>query len=464
MPYDTRRKSLSLPSLGIQLPNASRAHRPSISKASPTQQKSSPPHPPPPKKVKRTHTAGSSSPTHPPTPRTSTQKNVSFAERPQSSGRRAFEDTPPTSPEPSTYSKYDTHGINDDIVVGVIEQLEKTGNRPHLIKELATVLSSSSDAVARYGTNSTLQKGSPGWLTLRSSANPGALLSSRLAAYIKRAGWTPLAPCPLDKELTAVHPRKIYYYLTTMPRQNLPADSSDLFMAPNAAGKGGKRIISPSISSASVDEDPDAAEERKRDALSPSPEVDLTSHDLDSATNFVPPGPHASFSSQTSLLRNGSQSQTPDNILSPGHRAASPPLEGDEREFTQTASNMRMRGMSLDDPSSRPNIEIVTTLAPPAEESEEEKAKLNNEAAAALFASYHPHMTNTLPGSSPLVKPLQHPIEQKKSKAGSSDGEDTVMEEPMSSILSDSGIGLTWDTREQEDIQLEDLDELFGAC
>jgi hypothetical protein len=36
--------------------------------------------------------------------------------------------------------KIDIEGINDDIVVGVIEQLEKTGNRPHLVKELAAVL------------------------------------------------------------------------------------------------------------------------------------------------------------------------------------------------------------------------------------------------------------------------------------------------------------------------------------
>jgi hypothetical protein len=48
-----------------------------------------------------------------------------------------------------TDKKIDTEGINDDIVVGVIEQLENTGNRPHLIKELATVLSNISDAVSR---------------------------------------------------------------------------------------------------------------------------------------------------------------------------------------------------------------------------------------------------------------------------------------------------------------------------
>ena len=35
-------------------------------------------------------------------------------------------------------------------MIGVIEQLEKTGNRPHLIKELAAVLSTTRDSVQRY--------------------------------------------------------------------------------------------------------------------------------------------------------------------------------------------------------------------------------------------------------------------------------------------------------------------------
>jgi len=148
MPYNTRRKSLSLPSLGIQLPNASRAHRPSIKTAVATETEQ-----PPTKKVKRSHPSHATTPTSPSRPRSSTAssatKAVSFAERPRSSGRNAYEHTPPPSPGAENHNKIDTDGINDDIVTGVIEQLEKTGNRPHLIKELATVLSTISDAVAR---------------------------------------------------------------------------------------------------------------------------------------------------------------------------------------------------------------------------------------------------------------------------------------------------------------------------
>jgi hypothetical protein len=45
--------------------------------------------------------------------------------------------------------KIDTQGIDDDIVVAVIEQLEKTGNRPHLVKELAAVLVTLNSTVAK---------------------------------------------------------------------------------------------------------------------------------------------------------------------------------------------------------------------------------------------------------------------------------------------------------------------------
>jgi hypothetical protein len=137
MPYNTRRKSLSLPSLGIHLPGAARTARspPSTSDA----------HQHPAKKVKRTHSSSTSSIASPPRPST-----LRFDEqRPKSAGRVA--DTPPPSPGgESGQAKIDTQGIDDEIVVGVIEQLEKTGNRPHLLKELALVLSPTIPIVERY--------------------------------------------------------------------------------------------------------------------------------------------------------------------------------------------------------------------------------------------------------------------------------------------------------------------------
>jgi hypothetical protein len=297
---------------------------------------------------------------------------------------------------------------------------------------------------------------------LCSSANPAALLSSRLSAYLKRP-WSALAPCPLDKELTTVHPRKVYYFLTIQPRQPVPVDSSDIFSS-HAGGKGGRRIISPSISSASIDEDPEAAEERKRDAMSPSPELDLETEDLDVAVpgaegDFVtPPTPAgSSFSGRSSLARDGSNGSSSDSVLSHNHRAASPPLEGDEKEFTQTASSMRMRGMSLDNPTVRPSTEDAHEIEH--EETEEEKAKRNREAAEALFGTHHTQEAGLAGLGSPMVKPIYQMVAEKERKQ---EGEDVEMKETIS-ILGDNGVSLTWDTREPEDIRIEDLDDLFGA-
>ena len=144
MPYNTRRKSLSLPSLGIQLPNASRAHR-SNSKPTPITDSLSPPS----KRVKRAHEQDSlCSPrslkieTHAPSTQPAT---------PLRRNRTGLEHTPPPSPgDTDLENKVDTEGINDDIVVAVIQQLERTGNRPHLIRELATALASSNESVAQF--------------------------------------------------------------------------------------------------------------------------------------------------------------------------------------------------------------------------------------------------------------------------------------------------------------------------
>ena len=237
-----------------------------------------------------------------------------------------------------------------------------------------------------------------------------------------------------------------------------------MIISSHSGGKGGRRIISPSISSASIDEDTEAAEERKRDAMSPSPEIDFSDEFHDAVpgveNDFVtPPTPAgSSFSGRSSLARDGSNSSSSDNALSHNHKAASPPLEGDEKEFTQTASSMRMRGMSLDDPTIRPSTEDPSEAV--LEETEEEKAKRNREAAEALFGGHHGHVSNIVIATSPLVKATQPIVVEKESKQ--EEGEDDEMKESIS-ILGDSGIGLTWDTRESEDIQIEDLDDLFGA-
>lgn len=137
--------------------------------------------------------------------------------------------------------------------------------------------------------------------------------------------WTALAPCPMAKELILIHPRKVYYYLTTFPRQPIP-ENDDLI------GIDGKHIT-PSVSS--LDQDDEDLISRQR---SPSPEVDLSSPDYEEEEDVDLHSP---------ANRGSASDQFPDpsshTRLMHSNRAASPPLEGDEKEFTQTASAVRER-------------------------------------------------------------------------------------------------------------------------
>lgn len=147
-PYNTRHKTLSLHSLGIHVPgsNASRAppNRASSNSASPASM-ASPASPskdsqPATKRLKRAYSESSD--------------DVPSLEhmRKRRDDAAKFENTPPPSPpaerpsietdesEDTTTKTIDLEGINDEIVEAVIVQLQDSGNRPHLVKELAAVL------------------------------------------------------------------------------------------------------------------------------------------------------------------------------------------------------------------------------------------------------------------------------------------------------------------------------------
>ncbi|KAJ9649676.1 hypothetical protein H2201_001819 [Coniosporium apollinis] len=375
MPYNTRRKSLSLPMLGIQLPNSSR----SSSHRSPPASNSATPHEqaPPTKKVKRSHSPSiSASSASPPA-----KREVRFHDEQPKSAGRVGEQTPPPSPGgDSDVYKVDTDGINDEIVVGVIQQLEKTGNRPHLLKELAAVLANSLPIV-------------------ESSANPSAIISSRLASYLKRP-WTALSPCPVGKELVGTHPKRIYFFLTTSPHQSIP-DAPDAVSAVAA-----NRIISPSLSSAADDEEERAA--RTRESM--SPEVDLSSPELGDTDAHL----EASLDSLSG--RSSSHPPTTANIAH-NRRAASPPLEREEREFTQTASSLQQRSRSqsqatmMDAPlteelPSGVDVQMHDALPGAADETEESANIRNSEAMMALFGEgIVPPGMKLITLSSPIVKP-----------------------------------------------------------
>lgn len=403
MGYNTRRKSLSLPSLGIQLPGAPRLAR---SPPSTTDRQHLA------KKQKRSHSRSSaSSPTQ---PRPVAAATLRLDEhRPKTSGRVPA-DTPPPSPGgASGLSKVDTQGIEDEVVIGVIDQLQKTGNRPHLLKELATVLS-------------------PTIPMIESSANPAAIISSRLSTYLRRT-WTALSPCPLGKKLVGSHPKRVYYFLATCPRQPIPVDSGNVSPA--------ARIISPSLSSAASEEEDADAQSRAR--MSPSPELDLSDYDSNASDPFS----------------NQSHPPTTANIAN-NRRAQSPPLEKDEREFTQTASSLQQRRRSQEaERSARASAEstpqkdvVMDDVCQSVEETEESAARKNSEAAAALFGhlDHLAHSPASVALSSPAVRsslPMDMPPPSLKRK------------QPRFEMDEDD-----WAMNSPESIDVDELDDLFDDC
>ncbi|KAK4242768.1 hypothetical protein C8A03DRAFT_39932 [Achaetomium macrosporum] len=334
-PYNTRHKTLSLHSLGIHVPGthaarAAPANRASSNDGSPVSM-ASPTSPSkedqlPKKRLKRAFSESSDD--APPLERLPKRRE---------DATKFQKNTPPPSPpaerasmevsedEEMVAKTIDMEGINDEIVEAVITQLQNTGNRPHLVKELATALMQQLKIVQQ-------------------SANPCAIVSSRLATYLKRPGWSALSPCPLAKELESVHPRRTYFYLTTCPRKPLP-DPAQLSLSTHSQLVNSRAIITPSLSSASSTSADESDLERRRE-LSPSPEVDLSSPEFDDMDDDfgMPSTPIGSFSMRSFYIpprpvHNGSGRHG---------RATSPPLEKDEKEFTQTADGLQKRKLNGD--------------------------------------------------------------------------------------------------------------------
>lgn len=245
------------------------------------------------------------------------------------------------------------------------------------------------------------------------SANPSAIISSRLSSYLKRS-WSALAPCPIAKELETVHPRRTYFYLTTYQHQPIPDPSNIHFPQ--------RSIISPSLSSAASRSD-EADTERRRE-LSPSPEVDLSSPEFEDEDIATPPTPSGSFSGRVEPVRNT--------------RASSPPLEKDEKEFTQTARGMQKRKQSGD----------IQMSGIPSEMDYHPTKNLDSDS---LFGEgKHLSVLNTsVFVSSPAMKPslalstLKRGFEESNDLWGRVDG------------------GMEWDLRSPENVELDELDGML---
>ena len=425
---------------------------------------------PPVKKSKRSH--GSASPTlgdmSPP-------RSTAIRTKEQKPKRGAAL-SPPPSPLREGESKIDVEGISDEIVVGAIQQLERTGNRPHLVKELSSVLATTIPAIERYACASTRHNTCDTANSFCRSANPSALISSRLTAYLNRS-WPAISPCPLAKDLSPVHPRRLFFYLTTMPAQPLPETVEPI--------PKHNRIISPSLSSASAADEEDERYNRARAALSPSPEVDLSSPELDDENSDNPQPSHGSFSG-----RNSSSREHPPTSANLAHnrRAASPQLEMEERDFKHTANLLheqaRLRRASeedvkMDDTAAGAELESAG-IALSVENSVNEEER-DTEAVAELFQhSEHlrPYARANLDFSSPVLQPTRTLDVMDASIGGSPlkhQRRDERMEDPMALDLNDTSNdqpipsleqpdAFAWDSLQSpENIELSELDDMFDA-
>ena len=136
--------------------------------------------------------------------------------------------------------------------------------------------------------------------------------------------------------------------------------------------------------------------------MSPSPELDLSTPDYDDGTD--------PFSSQA-------HPPTTANI-SHNRRAQSPPLEKEEREFTQTATFLQQQRKSQEAERKREAVpsavgtvqpDVVMNDTPDLYETEECAARKNSEAAAVLFGHVD-HVSvfrSDFAPSSPVMKPMQ---------------------------------------------------------
>ncbi|CAK7224230.1 hypothetical protein SCUCBS95973_005446 [Sporothrix curviconia] len=456
MPYNTRRKSLSLPSLGIHVPvthaardaaraaaaAATAASRPATSNANSTNSAnnanstspvaSSTPSssnntasaagqrqltsvsdtsktnmaPPSTSTIaasslspKRASSAVDSSPSQQPSSKRTKRSHSSSesissvlataASKSSAVAKPVAVATPPQSPKRQASVEMDDveeveidmDKVKDDIVEAVIIQLKSTGNRPHLIKELSAILMHQLKSVQQ-------------------SANPCAIISSRLASYMKRPCWSTLQKCPLTKELETIHPRRTYYFLTTCPHLPLPDALSVHFIVPRTS------IVTPPLSSAASGSE--ATEEERRRELSPSPEVDLSAPEFDDLDDDLPmPGtPNASLSHRypryPRFSRYHHHHRSSSSYSSRNHRGASPPLEKDEKEFTQTAEGLQKQKHAAKGSLLSPAT-IAAQAAPPSNSMYLDDAGRDE---SLLFDSESRHIDQFALMTSPAMRPI----------------------------------------------------------
>jgi hypothetical protein len=159
--------------------------------------------------------------------------------------------------------------------------------------------------------------------------------------------------------------------------------------------------------------------------LSPSPEVDLSSPEFDGDDMMAPPTPTGSFHGRVEPPARNT-------------RASSPPLEKDEKEFTQTARGMQKRKLSDD----------VQMSGVPSDMEDHPVKTLDNDT---LFGEgKHLNVSSTTNFlSSPAMKPSLLLSTVKRSFDDSND------------LWARVDGGMEWDMRSPENVELEELDGLL---
>jgi hypothetical protein len=224
----------------------------------------------------------------------------------------------------------------------------------------------------------------------------------------------------------------------------LPESSDDILPPPLIPAKN----LTPSVSDHSQIDDLEL-DQRERARLSPSPEVELYSPELDQDDSMEPTTPGEHFSARSSLNPDG----TPEVRRRP-NRAPSPPLEADERGFTETATAVRARGMSLHNPTIQESVEgdRHEPVVEVSEETPEMRQKRDRELGMELFGTSHSELQapeQKLLSSSPMIPARQY-------------HHSTVSKMNLTLQLDDIDmLESSWTLKSPEQMDIDELEDLF---
>lgn len=250
----------------------------------------------------------------------------------------------------------------------------------------------------------------------------------------------------MDKELIVTHPKRTYFFLTTTEHQPIP----EHFETPAPI----RAVVSPApTEEAEEEEEESSEEERRRRMPSPSPEIEFLDHDREDDDEEMDDASSSIFSRE----RTGSPISSSRN---------SPPLEGDEQEFSDSAISLsikhRSRSQDLRDGVPTPPLVI-----------DEEDSHIEHEHHTTFLGTYS-IQASSIPHPSPVVRPVS-PCEAEVAagKAEDAPPSSTSTTNPKSlEVITSFRLNRTgddsfdaWggDLKSPETVDLHELDDLLGG-